>query len=78
MLKSNAHQKVLTSRPGTIHATSIIIKALITKVNKPKVKMLIGNVKMISKGLINVLIRPNTKAETSAAHTPEMTTPESK
>lgn len=51
-LKNNAHQKPLTSNPGTISAASKIISALITKRNNPKVNMVMGIVRIIKIGFI--------------------------
>ena len=62
-----AHQKLSTLNPGTIFAVNKISKPLITNVKSPNVKILIGNVKMISNGFKNALIRPITTAATSAA-----------
>ena len=53
--------------PATTADTSQSIKALITKVNNPKVKKLIGAVKNINAGLIKVLITPKTMAAKMAA-----------
>jgi len=64
--KSKAHQKPATENPGTIQAQSIISKALMTRVNNPKVKILIGNVKITRIGLIIALIMPKTTAIKSA------------
>lgn len=42
---NKAAQNPETVNPGEIKAAKLIIKALITKVNKPKVKMFKGRVK---------------------------------
>lgn len=47
-----ALQNPSTSTPGIKYATNINNKALITKINNPKVRILIGNVKNIKTGLI--------------------------
>ena len=53
MLKSIAFQNPSTLNPGTSADTIIMITAFITSVNKPSVKIFIGKVKMIKRGLIN-------------------------
>ena len=75
ILNNNAHQKFATRKPGTIAAASIISKALITKVNKPRVTALIGKVKSNSIGLINAFSRPITKATSRALTKPETVIP---
>lgn len=71
----NAAQKPVTAKPGTILATSKNISALITKVNKPKVRMLIGKVKIINTGLIKIFTRPIASADHMAAANPEKLIP---
>ncbi len=66
-LKNKAHQKFFTSKPDTKWAVSKISEALMMKVNRPKVKILIGRVKNRIIGRIIRLIRPRTKAATKAA-----------
>lgn len=61
-----AGQKPPTSNPGTSQLASIIIKALITKVNKPRVKILIGKVIKISNGFITIFMMPKTTATIKA------------
>lgn len=51
MLKNNAAQKPETVKPSTNLSAKIIITALITKINKPKVTRVAGNVKKIKSGL---------------------------
>ena len=53
---NNALKNPSTSNPGAIHPANINISALITKLNKPNVKKLIGKVIICKNGLINVLI----------------------
>ena len=65
-LKSIAHINPLTRNPGTIALTKRITIPLITNVNNPRVKILIGRVKIISIGLIIALIMPKTTATTIA------------
>ena len=59
---NNAVQNVSTRKPLTSCDTSIKITALITKRNKPKVKIVMGNVKKTSIGLIKAFIMPKTAA----------------
>ena len=62
MAPSKALPKPLTSKLGTRVAASIIISALITKANKPKVNADSGAVKNHNAGRRDALIRPNTVA----------------
>jgi len=66
MENNTAVQKPSTSKFGTIFADNNINPALITRVNNPSVSMLIGRVKMITIGLINVFTTPRTTANTNA------------
>ena len=66
MLNNIAHQKPITSNPGTIQATSITSKAFITKIKSPKVKMLIGKVKITRIGLITAFTIPSISATNNA------------
>lgn len=66
ILKRRAHQNPSTLNPGTRFAAKRIINALITNVNKPKVKMLIGSVRIRRIGFKTALIIPSTTATTSA------------
>ena len=70
MLNSMAIQKPFTSNPLITDEASKIIKALITKVNKPKVKILIGKVIKIKIGLSNMLTMPKNNANQSAVQKP--------
>lgn len=54
--------KPFTSKPGTNAAASIIISALMTRANKPKVNTDNGAVKNQSSGRIDVFIRPSMAA----------------
>jgi len=56
----------IISNPSTKEETNHKSKALITNVNKPSVKILIGKVISIKTGLINALIKPNMIALTIA------------
>lgn len=78
MLNNIARQKPATSNPGTIQATSITSKALITNVKSPRVKMLIGKVKIIKIGLIIAFTIPKTSATNNAAIKVETVTPGSR
>ena len=50
MLKSTAVQKLLTPKPLMKLSANIIIHALMTNKNKPKVTMVIGSVRIIKMG----------------------------
>lgn len=76
--KNKAHQKLETKKPGTIALVSIIKSALMTKVNKPKVKMVMGKVRIIKIGLRKVFIKPKTKAATKAENILVTVTPGNK
>lgn len=75
MLKSIAIQKPLTEKPWITDEASKINKALMTKVNKPSVRILIGSVKITRIGFIMTLIRPRNKATHNAAQKPARATP---
>lgn len=60
--KSKAHQKLDTLNPGTIALANKIIRALITSVNNPKVKILIGKEIATKSGLMVALSNPKTRA----------------
>ena len=66
ILNIRAHQNPSTLNPGTRFAASKITTALITNVNKPKVIIFIGRVRIRSMGLINALMIPKTTAATRA------------
>ena len=77
-LKASAHKKPSTLKWSlTHHAHSITIAALITRVNSPNVKMLTGSESSFTTGRINVLISPNTRATSAAAHQGSTVTPSS-
>ena len=67
---NNAATKPVTLKPGTNLATNRNIKALIIKVNNPKVRKFIGRVKRKNTGLIKTLTRPITNAAHKAAEKP--------
>jgi len=75
MLNHKAVQKPSTEKPTTIFDDKRISKALITKVNKPSVKILIGKVRINKIGLMTALIMPSTKANKTAVQKPVRTTP---
>ncbi len=62
MLNNNAQPKLSTRKPGIRLAVSKIISALITKVNNPSVRMVIGRVRRKSNGFIVTLIIPRISA----------------
>ena len=74
-LKRIAHQKFLTKKPGTRALVRRIRKPLITKMNSPKVKILMGSVRRIRMGLMKVLITPKTTAMIKAVKTVSILTP---
>src|SRR3989339_937048 len=55
-----ADQKSVSTKPLTIALANQNIRALITRVKRPRVKMLIGKVKMIIIGRMIAFIKPNT------------------
>lgn len=65
-LKTSATQKPEIAKPGTAEDTKRTIKALITKVNKPKVKIVIGKVRISKTGLSKELTIPNARAAIKA------------
>ena len=70
MLKSIAHQNPFTSKPWTTLEARSTNTALMTKVKSPNVRMLIGSVIRIRKGLTRVLIMPRKRATKSAEKRP--------
>ena len=78
ILKPSAAKKPFTSNPFITDEANKISKALITKVNKPRVRILIGRVKIIKIGLIITLIMPKNTASHSAAQGPLILTPGNK
>ena len=75
MLNSMAVKKPLTEKPLTTEAANKISKAFITKVNSPRVKILIGKVIKIKTGLTKTLIMPKNKASHKAVQNPATATP---
>ena len=78
MLNNNAQPKLSTRNPGTRPDVSKISNALITKVNNPSVRMVIGSVRRKSNGFIVTLIIPRISAAIIAVVKPAMWTPWSK
>lgn len=74
-LKANAHQKDSTINPGTIEDANKTIKVFITKVNNPKVRIFIGNVKITKIGLRNKFNAPKTIATKIAVTKLSISTP---
>lgn len=69
-LKNSAVQKESTLNPPTILSHNIIISALITNKNNPKVIKVIGRVKITKIGLMNILSSPRTTATIKAVVKP--------
>src|SRR5258707_13082623 len=55
----NADQNPATCMPGSIHATSATMPALITSRNRPRVRMVIGRVSNMAMGRTMELTTPN-------------------
>ena len=70
-----ADEKFARTKPLTKIETNQNIIPLITNVNNPKVKILIGNVRIINIGRIIALIIPRTKAATNAEKKLVISTP---
>ena len=75
ILKNKAVKNVSTLNPPTIFVHNIIISALITNKNNPKVIMVTGNVSITNIGLINILSNPRTMATINAVVNPATRTP---
>ena len=65
-LNNKAIQKPVTLKPSIRLSANIIIKALITNKNKPKVRMVTGKVKMIRIGFMVTLNNAKTTATITA------------
>ncbi len=76
MLNSTATQKPLTSNPFITDEANKINEALITKVNRPSVRIFIGKVRIIKIGFRIIFITPKNTASHKAAHIPLTATPE--
>ncbi len=75
MAKTSAQSIPSTLNPGTMAATNITIKAFMTKLKSPRVKIFIGSVKSKTNGLMKVLTTANTIATTKAVTKPSTFTP---
>ncbi len=69
----SADQKLVTSNFSLQRAVSINIAALITKVNKPKVKRIAGRVNSLRSEPIRPLIKPNRSATQRYVQAPPLT-----
>ena len=78
MLKKIAVQKFATEKPSTILLVSKTSPALITTVKRPRVKIVIGKVKISKIGFMIVFKNPKTTATTSATKKLLSTIPGSK
>lgn len=65
-LNNTAHQKPSTVNPGTMWLVKSISKALITKRNKPNVRIVIGKVKIIKIGFKKTFRKESTIATAKA------------
>ena len=65
-----ADQKPCTSKPGIIVDTRLSKRALITKVNNPSERRLIGSVRINNIGLKKALSMPRIAAAKNAARNP--------
>ena len=61
-----AGQKPATENPGTMYEANITKSALITRENKPRVRIFTGSVNRKITGLIKTLMRASTTASTRA------------
>lgn len=75
MLKNNAVQNPLTSKPSTKWSQSRIIAALITNKNKPNVKIVTGNVNKTKIGFTKKFNNPKTIATVKAVVNSSTRTP---
>jgi hypothetical protein len=75
---NTADQKPKTSKPGMTPEAIFSIKALIKKVNRPRLNILIGRVKMMMIGLRNAFSMPNMAAAKKAGKKPLTRIPSSK
>lgn len=73
--KSKAEKKPSTLNPGTMALESMTITAEITRLNRPKVKTLIGKVRKLSTGRTKALTAAKIMAATMAAKRPSTWTP---
>ena len=73
---TTAVKKLSTLNPGTTFETIITIKASITKVNRPKVKIVTGKDKISKIGFTKIFKAAKTKATIKATLKEETVTPE--
>ena len=64
-----------TAKPSTNEAVKIKSAALIKNINKPRVRIVIGSVKIISSGFINTLSNPKMSAAIIAGYKPDTSIP---
>ncbi len=69
-LNNSAAKNPETAKPSTNLSANNIMQALITKINKPKVTIVAGNVKKIKSGLTNMFSNDITTATIIAATYP--------
>lgn len=69
-LKISAHQKLSTAKPKTNMSTNKIIKALMTKRNRPRDTRVIGKVSTTKTGLTKTFTIPNKIATIRAVQKP--------
>src|SRR5690606_23665805 len=69
------HQKTATWKPGTRFSAKRMIRALMTKRNSPRVKIVTGRVNKTNKGLTRKFKRARTTARTMAVHMESTFTP---
>ena len=72
MENSIAFSNPLTLNPGTMALARSIIRPLMTKVNSPSVRILIGSVSISNKGLMMTLTKPRTIAASKAPTMPTL------
>src|SRR5262249_7973441 len=70
-----AAQKPLIVKPGTSQATSARQIALTTKMNRPSVTIVNGNVRTMSRGRMIAFTNPSSNPASNAAPNPEMAMP---
>ena len=75
MLNSKAENQLSTSNPLTRPAAHFMIRIFIISKNKPKVRMVIGMVRITSMGFTKVFNSPSTKATINAVDISLICTP---
>src|SRR5258708_32678375 len=66
MATRNPDQNPETMKPGTSHETSNSMSALMTRTNRPSVRIDNGNVRITNTGLRNVLTTPSIRPATNS------------